>query len=714
MHLYLVGEKHAFQLGFLNHLSRHFELKAYTAHIEHQPHDVFVCLEASAISLVPDGSPVLLILPHFRDEPIDHTSLPSTVSVLLIGADPTESEYQLATRSLFGFKHLKEVVIGTPRILPLPEVSRHVAAPVVPVTKQQRRKTKRIPLKPFIYAVLVLLVSLSIPFVSLGVSVGSLYLSLKALPDHTTLSTRLTSLSTSAASVSRLTMTPLTVLPVLKPQITYFLSLSALSSSAAQVTRTGVVLLTQIETLAHNYFAGNPIDWKDTGARVAPLLSSLYHDGSFLLANGGEVLSASIINQKADLPYLLSFLPAAEGLAKEAGTLAGQGKPFTYMIMFQNAAELRPTGGFFGSYQLVTVQSGRVISKEIQDVYDADGKINGYVKPPFAISEYLKEASWHMRDANWDIDFPSTATRISWFLQKAIDVKPDAIIAVNTRVLAEVLTVTGPVHPVGWEEDEVTSENLYKMLERRGGDTFFPGSIRKKTYLSALSESVMIALSNLSRPQMLELAKKLDQQIRAREIMVWFADSGLESAIDTAQLSGSFREGSCGEGCNSIVHQIIEANVGVNKVNPYISRTITETVAKEGDSVTGDVVLSLTHAGGYENKGNESYKSYIRLLLPKEASVTSIKVNSRQKVGSVIPDLSHEEKYLSAGALLTVEAGETAEIRFHWSIKSPQNRAQIYWIKQPGVAPFTLSLTAAGVGVYNTSLTDSKIFNLQK
>jgi hypothetical protein len=149
-------------------------------------------------------------------------------------------------------------------------------------------------------------------------------------------------------------------------------------------------------------------------------------------------------------------------------------------------------------------------------------------------------------------------------------------------------------------------------------------------------------------------------------------------------------------------------------VNPYISRTITETVAKEGDSVTGDVVLSLTHAGGYENKGNEAYKSYIRFLLPKEASVTSIKVNSRQKVGSVIPDLSHEEKYLSAGALLTVEAGETAEIRFHWSIKSPQNRAQIYWIKQPGVAPFTLSLTAAGVGVYNTSLTDSKIFNLQK
>jgi hypothetical protein len=714
--MFLIGGNAPFSKGLLSHLSRQFEIRPYVPGDITQQHDVFICTDEARLSFVPTERNILLVLPFHKDLPTV-ADIPY-VSTIQIGTDVADAEYTQAIRSLFGFSKVKHVIIGHP-ILATPHPSFPEVVPVHPLPAKISvgkpiRKRRKISTKPVIYAFVVLLISLSIPFISLGVAVSSIYLSLKVALVNPMLSLSLNNISRVASRISEVTLGPLTALPLVKPQVSYFLQLATLSSDASHVVDTGMLILSQVQAVGGKIGKGERINWSTTGSTVAPLIASLYKDGSFLLAHGGEVLSANVLNKGVDLPYLFSFLPAAEHITSRAGILAGENRAFTYMVLFQNAAELRPTGGFLGSYYLVTMQQGKVVSKEIQDVYDADGKINGYIKPPLPVTQYLHEASWHMRDANWDIDFPSTAERISWFLEKATDIKPDAIIAINTIVLSRILSVTGPVHPVGWESDAVTSENLYQMLERRGGDPFFPGSIRKKTYLSGLSESVMNSISTLPKDKILELGKQLEQLTRSKEIMVWFKDEGLQTAVSDAKVSGDFTTGDCGESCTSVVHQIVEANVGVNKVNPYIERSVQESVTKEGSMIQGDVVLSLAHKGGYVNNGNESYKSYVRLLLPKEASADSVKITSSTRRGTVPAELSHEDKYLSAGAFVEVLPGETAVVSFHWRLKSEASRAQIYWIKQPGVLPFTVSLTAAGVGVYNTSLTDSKIFNLQK
>ncbi len=709
--MFLFGENAPFSQGLLSHLSRQFQIRKYTPGDVVQSHDLIICLDQSKLSILPLNVSILLVLPLYKESLSE--PLPDRISVIQIGEEVTDAEYAAAIRSLFGFSKTSRVVIGKPMIIPQKE---NIAiTPASPVKPKKRVISYRLPSpRPFIYLLIVLLISFSIPFVTLGLSVSSLYLSMKLLVSNPSLASGLNGFSRTTATVSRVTLTPLAALPVVKPQVSYFLQLATLSLDASQVVNTGALVLREVQSLTNKLKSGETVNWKETGLTLSPLLATLYRDGSFLLANGGDVLSLSVINKNADLPYLFSYLPIAEQISREAGRLVGQERPFTYMILFQNAAELRPTGGFLGSYALVTTQGGKIVSKEIQDVYDADGKINGYVKPPLPVATYLKEASWHLRDSNWDVDFPTTAERITWFLDKAIDVKPDAIVAINTLVLTKILSVTGPVHPAGWETDAVGPDNLYQMLERRGGDSFFPGSIRKKTYLSALSESVLNALFQLPQEKVIALAKEFNQLARAKEIMVWFQDDGLQSAMETANLSGAFKEDTCGESCQSIIHQIVEANVGINKVNPYITRSVTETVTNSDSQIEGEVVLHISHKGGYQNNGNESYKTYVRLLLPKEATVDASRVTSSTLLGSVLPEVSHEDKYLSAGVLVTVIPGETSTVSFNWKMKTNSNRAQIFWVKQPGVAPFTLSLTATGVGVYNTSLTDSKVFNLQK
>jgi hypothetical protein len=66
------------------------------------------------------------------------------------------------------------------------------------------------------------------------------------------------------------------------------------------------------------------------------------------------------------LPYLFSFLPAAEHITSRAGTLAGEDRAFTYMVLFQNATELRRQEDSLGSYYLVTMQQGKVVSKKFK------------------------------------------------------------------------------------------------------------------------------------------------------------------------------------------------------------------------------------------------------------------------------------------------------------------------------------------------------------
>jgi len=49
--------------------------------------------------------------------------------------------------------------------------------------------------------------------------------------------------------------------------------------------------------------------------------------------------------------------------------------------------ELRPGGGFIGSYAILSVDKGKITNFKIYDVYDADGQLKNHIEPPFAIED---------------------------------------------------------------------------------------------------------------------------------------------------------------------------------------------------------------------------------------------------------------------------------------------------------------------------------------
>src|SRR3989339_164482 len=115
----------------------------------------------------------------------------------------------------------------------------------------------------------------------------------------------------------------------------------------------------------------------------------------------------TFFNQAESFKDALSFVPSFLGFTR----------PQTYLVLFLNNTEIRPGGGFIGSYALVKVDSGKI------DILKTDGSENldwaaptdFRVESPAPLKKFLKQELWFFRDSNWSPDFPTSAKTSLWF-----------------------------------------------------------------------------------------------------------------------------------------------------------------------------------------------------------------------------------------------------------------------------------------------------------
>ena len=93
--------------------------------------------------------------------------------------------------------------------------------------------------------------------------------------------------------------------------------------------------------------------------------------------------------------------------------ILGQGGSKRYLVLAQDPAELRPTGGYIGTVSIVEFRDGDMTSHDFQDVFDLDLQPGlAYVAPPQALRDHLLgDVPWLLADANWSPDFPTSASR---------------------------------------------------------------------------------------------------------------------------------------------------------------------------------------------------------------------------------------------------------------------------------------------------------------
>lgn len=420
-------------------------------------------------------------------------------------------------------------------------------------------------------------------------------------------------------------------------------------------------------------------------------------------------LTEELPRMRQKINQLRSILPLVPGFV-------AQDSKKTYLVLFQNSAELRPTGGFIGSYGLLSFEKGKLLDFSVEDIYAADGQLKGFVEPPGPIKEFLGQNTWFFRDSNWDPDFTVSAERAEWFLQKTTDRNVEGVIAVNLPAVKFLLEALGPLTLPDYNE-EVSAANLFDRAEYRSEIDFFPGSTQKRDFLGSLSREIFAKAQTASASDLIKLAQAAEAALGQKQILIYLHDQDSQKLLVQQNWAGNLFTPNLAVADQRPVLAdysfLVEANLGINKANYFLNRQIKQqlTILKNKE------ILAVTTIN-YQNQSPADawpggiYKSYLRQYLPAGASLVSIKLdNNKLDLSQDVDTGSQGDKFV-LGFPVSVPVKGALEVEITYRLpgslvnKNSLSRLAIVIPKQPGIIndplevivnhPTFLTVAAAG------------------
>lgn len=500
--------------------------------------------------------------------------------------------------------------------------------------------------------------------------------------------------------------------------------ISSLGSEGLVFINSGTEFITKV-------MGDNLYDLASESNNISASLDKIHTDISFLQSDIGEFngifgkyLRSKLLKRGVDIGEYKEKIYEFKNLFSRTSILLGTEKPKKYLILFQNNMELRPTGGFIGSFGLITFDKGRMSEIVVNDVYMADGQLKGHVEPPEPIRKHLGEEGWSLRDSNWDPNFPISAVKAEWFLEKEISEVVDGVIAVDLNLVKKLLIVTGPINLPDFNLT-INSDNVYSIIQSEVEEEFFPGSIKKATILTSLSKSLIERIETLDKNNYPLLFKELYESLERRDVQIYLHDENAQQAIEKIGYSGKIDlKTDCGLRCFKDSYSLIDANLGVNKSNLFIKRSQELNLSVSKSSYKHELLVN------YENTANPAigtaglYKNYVRILLPITAKIGGIRLyNQLGGFSDLEYDLVDTDERREVGFLIEVLPGSQKKLQLVWNIDDTKmelgGQFDLKITKQAGteaddlvvnIRSSDLTLTGRGVSSYNTDLSrDFKI-----
>lgn len=397
-------------------------------------------------------------------------------------------------------------------------------------------------------------------------------------------------------------------------------------------------------------------------------------------------------------------------LAQILPELLGYNGQKEYLILFQNNAELRPTGGFIGSIGNLIVSNGTIKEFTIQDVYEGDGQLKAHVEPHYIVRRYL-QPHLYLRDSNFYPDFEQSASYSALLYKLETQKEVNGVVAVDFEVIKEMLKKIGPIELFDYKTT-LDHENVLDFLHTTIESNFFPGSAEKKELLQTLYTQLNLKIAE-KKENYIKLLQLLPELAQEKHILFAALDSNQQKAFRLTGLSGSYQDNR--KESASEIHDFLainEANIGVNKANQYVQRKVKYDIQLNTTDITSKVIV------GFTNKGEKPspYVSYIRVFSPLGSSLKTISID--QKVARIVPAVTdfmvYEDKKFKPPDGLEVDSSiengkqvfgfittvpkngeQIIEISYRNGLKIPDGTLFTYdflYIKQPGTIEYPLEI----------------------
>jgi UDP-N-acetylmuramyl pentapeptide phosphotransferase/UDP-N-acetylglucosamine-1-phosphate transferase len=309
------------------------------------------------------------------------------------------------------------------------------------------------------------------------------------------------------------------------------------------------------------------------------------------LEAGSQALSQALARVRAvDDPYLIGpvrdaidkvtrELAHADGEARRGvaaaklgpAILGGEG-PRHYLLVVQNNAESRATGGFVGSFGLMTAQDGKVSVGELQrtaawnDALTRAGQPVGNAPPDYHARYDQFGPSRTLQNVNLSPDFPSVAQILMSLTPDAGLGPVDGVMAVDPFGLAALLELTGPVNVSGWPTPIDSSNAVDVTLSQ--AYAFFEATPERAEFLGDVAQVVVDEATSggLGRPA--QVARVLGGAAHEGHLILSFARPDEQQLAVDLGVAGRVAP------VRSDAVAVTTSNSGANKIDYYLQRNV--------------------------------------------------------------------------------------------------------------------------------------------
>jgi hypothetical protein len=329
-----------------------------------------------------------------------------------------------------------------------------------------------------------------------------------------------------------------------------------------------------------------------------------------------------LINWQSKLGLLTEYLQQIEFWSAAALDLLGEKMDRRYLLVFQNNAEARASGGFVGSYALLDLKQGKIKNLEIPKggSYDTDGNLRRFVNPPLPMR--LVSVYWKFWDANWWPDWPASANQLAWFLHESNGPTVDGVIGLTPDVLEDLLKLTGPID-LSQDHGLIVSADNFRLTVQDHVENKVSGETQPKKIIGDLAVAIMEKIPTVLSNQeiIIELAKNLSDQIVNKHILFYFNNQAIQTKWEQTGLSGQLEQLERGQD----YLQVVNTNIAGGKTDLKIRQTVEQRVEIQSDgSLINDVTIIREHTGEkQEGLYGVRNVNWLRLYVPEGSQLLS-------------------------------------------------------------------------------------------
>lgn len=365
------------------------------------------------------------------------------------------------------------------------------------------------------------------------------------------------------------------------------------------------------------------------------------------------------------------------------------------LIGFQNSGELRPTGGFWGSFAIL--EAGKTLNdSELlfeTNPYKKDNILlnKSEVELPTPMAQTWTDRPQSFVNANWSFNFPEAAKTLEWYFAQGWNQKVDGVIAISSLTVIDLLKIIGPVNlPDG---TAINSDNFTETMSKKIDEEYWldPKNIEVNEPKTLIKELAPELIDRASKVSKIKLIQFVFSQMKQGHISLFFNDEENQKIAQELDLSGEMKQ------CRSDCLAIINANLNGGKTSLNVEQSVSYYSEFIDQQVMGHLEITRAHKIGSSSEIQN--RNWTRVVAPLGSKLIDIYVDGQSITNDV--EIKDEEGRTTFGFWLSTDPGQTkiATVNYTLPIYGTKNYSLIYQ-KQPGTITEHLSISKLGKTVF--------------